>query len=164
MTTLTQERLKELFDYKNGSLIWNVRVANRVHVGDVAGGTNGQKDPYVRVRVDGKRYLLHRLIYAWHTGLFYEIIDHANGNIHDNRIENLRPATSSQNQQNSCTPKNNTSGSKNVSWNKRQSKWCVFLRIHNRKKHIGVFKDFELADLVAQEARALYFGQFARNH
>lgn len=161
---ISLERLKELFEYKDGSLVWKVRAANRVKVGDIAGGTNGKKQPYMRVMVDGHRYLVHRLIYAWHYGFMPEIVDHINGNVLDNRIENLRQATKSQNHQNSCYHKNNTSGAKNVSWNKRQNKWCVSLRVNKKKIHIGTFNDFEFADLVAHEARSLHFGQFARNN
>ena len=161
---ISLKRLQELFDYKNGFLVWKMRAANRVKVGDIAGGTNGKKQPYMRVRVDGKRYLVHRLIYAWHHGFIPELVDHINGNILDNRIENLRQATKSQNHQNSCLCKSNTSGAKNVSWDKRQNKWCVSIKVDKKKIQIGRFKDFEFADLVAHEARALYFGKFARNN
>ena len=57
-----------------------------------------------------------------------------NGNKSDNRIENLREATISQNQCNRGKTQRNTSGIKNVSWQKDSKKWKVALHINKKYK------------------------------
>ena len=150
----TQERLKELFEYTDGLLIRKTKPSIRSAVGQVVGFSD--KEGYLRVSVDKRQYLLHRLVYLLHFG-------HVNGNKADNRIENLRPATKYQNILNSQRRSDNTSGVKGVCWNARKRKW--FARIHVDKKHIslGYYDDLELADLVVQEARVIYHKEFA-NH
>jgi hypothetical protein len=39
----------------------------------------------------------------------------------------------------------------------------VRVKVNKKQKHIGVFEDIELADLVAQEARNKFHGAFARH-
>lgn len=163
MTTLTQAEAKCLFEYRDGRLFWKIRPANRIKIGDKAGGTNGKKEPYLRLRIKEKRYLVHKIIFLIHYGYMPEIVDHIDGDISNNAIENLREATKEQNRQNSRTNKNNTSGSKNVFWQKSNKHWLVRLRCNGRKIDCGTFKEFELADLVAHEARSLYHKNFARH-
>lgn len=163
MDTLTQEEAHRLFEYRDGVLYWRIRPAKCVNVGDVVGGTNGSKQPYLRTRIKRQGFLVHRIIFLMHHGYIPEVIDHIDNNIQNNKIENLRSATKSQNHQNAVSHKNNTSGCKNVFWHESSSKWQVKLRSNGKMHHVGSFKDLELADLVAHEARNLYHGNFA-NH
>src|ERR1035438_8105715 len=109
---ITTHRLRQLFDYdaETGELIRKVALSRSSKVGEVAGfvGTNG----YRYASVDGKTYPLHRLVWIWHGLNPLAEPDHKNTNPSDNRIENLRPATRSQNMQNRRVAKNNTSGVK----------------------------------------------------
>jgi len=159
---ITQERLKELFDYQDGQLIWKINRGRLAKAGQVAGFFN-EKLGYIRVGTGGKNHLLHRLIFMYHHGYLPEFIDHINGNKVDNRIENLRPATKEQNCQNRIAHKNNTSGEKNVSWHIGKQKWGVSLHINGKKRYFGDYDDLELAALVAAEARDKFYGQFARH-
>lgn len=54
-------------------------------------------DQYVHVRVAGVQYAAHRVAWVLTTGKQPNVIDHVNGLRHDNRIENLRDGTYSQN-------------------------------------------------------------------
>jgi hypothetical protein len=60
------------------------------------------KRGYGRVRVDGKYYRLHRVIWVIMTGEDpgEQLVDHINGNPRDNTWSNLRLATKQENQQN----------------------------------------------------------------
>jgi hypothetical protein len=96
-----------------------------------------------------------------HHGYLPYHVDHINGIKNDNRIENLRPASKAENSYNSKLKKNNTSGIKSVRWNKINKVWMVTLGVNGKAKYFGSFKDIELAELVAIEARNKYHGQFA---
>jgi hypothetical protein len=161
---ITQERLKELFDYQNGQLIWKVKKARCVKIGTAAGSistANGLK--YVCVEIDGSSHKLHRLNFLYHYGYLPKCVDHKDGNTLNNKIENLREATLSQNSQNGKFRTSNTSGYKNVSFEKRHNKWRVLLRVNGINKSFGYYDDLELAGLVAAEARDKFCGQFARH-
>lgn len=87
--------------------------------------------------------------------------DHINNKTDDNRIENMRLATVSENNQNARMRKDNTSGVKGVSWNKRDKVYAVAISVNGKRKIVGTFVDFELAELVANEARDKFHGKFA---
>jgi len=164
---ITQERLKELFDYReDGNLVRNVAVEGPSgQVGRVVGFK--LKDParpekiYMATKINGQHYCIHKLIWLWHYGILPEQLDHINRNSLDNRVENLRLATASENMMNRKTFKNNTSGCRGVSWHKRLQKWGVSVSVAGKQKHLGYFEDFELAELVSIQARDLYHGRFA---
>lgn len=66
-------------------------------------------------------------------------VDHIWGNRLDNRKENLRICTNSQNQYNSRIQKNNKSGYKGVSWHKKNKKWKAKIQLSGRDIHLGYF-------------------------
>jgi hypothetical protein len=161
--SLTQEEAHRLFEYKDGVLYWKVSSAQCVEIGDTVGGTNGRKNPYLRTQINKQRYLVHRIIFLMWYGYMPEIIDHIDGNISNNKIDNLRPANRCENRHNASKNKNNTSNCKNVFYHKNRNVWMVRVMANKKIIHCGTFKDFELAELVAHEARDLYHGQFARH-
>jgi hypothetical protein len=149
-----------LFTYKDGELYWQNCPKTNLN-GTKAGYLNNTG--YLRVKINQKGYLIHRLIYVSHHGYLPKMIDHINGNPLDNRIENLREATSYENQYNAKARKDNYSGIKGIGWNKTKKKWIVRIRINGVRKHLGAFEDLELAELVILEARDKYHKEFARN-
>jgi hypothetical protein len=151
---LTKEIVNNLFFYKDGVLFWK---ANNKTSGYV---TN---QGYRSIKINQKKYLAHRLVFLYHHGYFPQIIDHINNIRTDNRIENLRVATQSENCRNLKRPSHNTSGEKNVCWDKEKQKWCVRIKVGQTKKNIGRFVNFEDAKLAAVSARDKYYGKFA-NH
>ena len=154
---ITQERLKEMFTYhEDGTLSYNKN-------GKKVVCTSKSDSGYTFVSIDRKPRRLHRMIFLYHHGYLPEVIDHINGIRHDNRVENLRPANKEQNCLNRTKSKNNTSGFKNVSWSNIASKWMVQMTVNKKYTNFGYYEDIELADLVAQEARNLYHGAFARH-
>ena len=157
---ITQQRALELFDYQNGSLFWKVKPAKQIVIGSKAGCVNS--DGYSVVRVDGVLYGSHRIVFLMHNGYLPDYIDHIDGNRLNNSIDNLRAATASENSYNKPAQSNNKSGCKGVRWHKQIKHWCVEIQVNKVKHYLGIYKDLELADLVAQEARSLYHGKFAR--
>lgn len=109
---------------------------------------------------NGKRVMsrMHKEILKPEDGLF---TDHINGDGLDNRRCNLRECTHGQNQMNQKLPKNNTSGYKGVSWNKRCKKWQVRIYVEGKETHLGYFKDIVEAAKVYDKAALRHYGEFA---
>ena len=159
-STLTQEYLNYLFYYKDGNLYSKIDRYKTILKKDTLIKCYFQSG-YLRTCINYKTYRVHRLVYMMHYGYMPHQIDHINGIKDDNRIENLRAATGSQNQLNKKIQKNNTSGFKNVTF--EENKWRVRVTVNGKLKSFGSFDDLELADLVAQEVRNKYHKEFARH-
>lgn len=164
MRDLTVDLLKHLFDYdkETGNLIWKRAVAKRIKVGDIA-GHRCKVAGYITVRINKKSYYAHRLVFLMHKGYLPKTIDHINGDPADNHIENLRAASTQQNQHNRRMSKNNTSGYKGVSWNNSLKKWYAYIHLESKRIHLGTFNTAEEADAVVRKAREELHGTFA-NH
>lgn len=157
---ITQELAHELFEYREGALYWKVKPSRGVEVGDKVGyihPTGHRRFMYKR-----KGYAVHRIIWLMHYGDMPSEIDHKDTDKLNNSIENLRIANN-RNQQNVGLRLDNTTGSKNVYWNKIAKKWAVIVSAGKKRHNLGYFKDLELADLVATMAREKYHGAYA-NH
>lgn len=102
---ISPARVREVFtlDKKRGVLIWKIRLSNRAPcIGSDAGHLDNWG--YIRIGVDGRLYLAHRLIWMFITEeMPPEFLDHKNGRRTDNRFVNLRVVTKGGNQQNMRT-------------------------------------------------------------
>ena len=158
---MDQKTVRELFEYRNGVLYWRKKPANSVNITKPAGsiGSSG----YLSIGIKYKLYLTHRLIFLYHHGYIPKTLDHINNNKLDNRIENLRPATNSENIQNSKKSSINVSGYKGVSFHKNVKKWCAQIRINKKLKYLGCFSTPEEAHQAYCQAADKHFGEFA-NH
>jgi len=158
---ITQELLNELFSYDDGKLYWKVdRFTNKTKCKEAG---YRRPDGYLTIRIFGKLYRASRVIYIMHNGLFDGEIDHIDGNPKNDRIENLRVATSSQNKRNTKTRKDNSSGVKGVSWSCVFSKWNAKLNVNGRTVYSRYFHLKEDAIKAIEIARQLFHGEFAQN-
>ena len=158
---MNQETLHQLFEYREGNLYWKVARSNRIKVGAKAGHEN--KLGYIEVRIDGKLYLLHRLIYIYHNGELSYNVDHIDNNNRNNKIENLRQCTQSGNGCNKRMQKNNTSGYKGVSYCKQTNKWKCNISFNGVDFWLGRFSSREDAVEAIKKARISIHKEFA-NH
>lgn len=96
-TILSELRRRYDYDPARGCFLWKSPPRHvRKAPGEDVCGQGSQR--YASVRIVGHRFKVHRLIWLWHKGTYpVGDIDHINGNTKDNRIENLRIATSAQN-------------------------------------------------------------------
>lgn len=158
---LEKETAERFLRYEDGYLYWKVSPANRVKVGDKIMGKSSRG--YGQVRIDGLRYYLHRVIYLMHHGHMPEIIDHIDGDVTNNRIENLRAATQSQNMYNARMKSNNTSGIKGVRWDRHRNKWDA--RVIKNKQYVLCerFDDLVSAVIAVRSARLEHHQAFAHH-
>jgi len=101
---------------------------------------------------------MHREILKTPKGL---VSDHINQNKLDNRRENLRTATHSQNKTNRPMQANNKSGYKSVYWDKSRQKWFVNIRLNGKSKTLGRFENKEEEALAYNKKAKELFGEFA---
>lgn len=106
-----------------------------------------------------KAIYLHRLILGSTAG-DNKIVDHINGNIYDNRKQNLRFVTKQQNAINRKIHKNNKIGLKGVTVMRK--KYRARIRINGRTIYLGVYETPELAHAAYCEASKKYHGEFGR--
>jgi hypothetical protein len=90
------------------------------------------------------------------------VVDHKNHKPLDNRRKNLRVTTTDKNSQNKKgANKNNTSGYRNVSYDKRSESWMVQLYVKKKNMIWKGFKTAEDANKHAIKMRKKYYGEFA---
>ena len=119
-------------------------------------GTNKTKG-YRHVRINNHYYLEHRIIWLIVTGEWPGSIDHRNGISVDNRWSNLRPATYSQNAQNSRTRRALPKG---VYKNGRR--FGARIGLNGQSTHLGMFNTVAEAAAAYDAAALAAFGEFAR--
>lgn len=159
---ITQDLALEYFEYSNGALYWKKKPGRGTAVGSRA-GTVCKSNNRRSIRLFGIRDLEYRVIFLMHYGYFPEMVDHIDGDVTNNKIENLRASSRTTNQHNAKLSSRNTSGVKNVSWNSHSKRWQVIVCYNRKQKNYGEYEDLELAELVAIEARNKVHGEFARH-
>ena len=146
------ELRKRLAYRSDGVLIWK-RVKWKRRIGCVAGSI--YKTGYLYIRINNSNYLAHRVTWAIikredPLGLQ---IDHINGNKSDNRIENLRIATPSQNNY-------NLKNVKGCTFHKRQRKWVAQIKVNGKSRNLGSFDTEEQAREAYLRAKEKLHGEF----
>lgn len=148
-TTLTREFVLEMLEYipESGQLLQKKK-RPKIKVGSVAGVITPTGYRYIQLQ--DRKFAAHRLIWLIEYNKFPEKqIDHIDGNGLNNRIDNLREATTKQNSENKTAQQNNQLGVRGVCFNKRLGKFIAQIQHNGKNKHIGVFATI-------QEAREAY--------
>lgn len=150
------------YDYETGNLYWIKSPNNGVSKGSIA-GTVDSRTGVKFFRLKGNNYFAHRVVWALHYGEWPEIqIDHKDLNPGNNRIDNLRLSTQSQNMANKRKQRNNSLGIKGVHYSGRLNKYLAQIKCGDKSYHLGCFDTKEeAAEAYRLKALAL-FGDFAR--
>jgi uncharacterized membrane protein len=159
---LTQGYLKRLLHYNadTGIFTWKIRRGG-CSSNNVAGAlsTNG----YVTISIGKHRYRAHRLAWLYIYGVWTkEDIDHINHIRTDNRINNLRVVSHSDNCKNSSMRTDNTSNVVGVSYSPERKKWCAYITSNYKTTSLGRYKDFFEAVCARKSAENSY--NFHTNH
>ncbi|WP_392559334.1 DUF1133 family protein [Orbus mooreae] len=136
-TAIQHKRIKEVIKYNPDSGVFTSRYNSNYYVK----GSFDNKG-YLIIRVNGRRYLAHRLAWFYMTGKWSrKQIDHINGNSADNRFSNLREALPFQNSHNLRLSKVNTSGARCVHFAKSDQKWVASVQRYGQSFYLGRFTD-----------------------
>lgn len=96
-----------------------------------------------------------------HSVLGYSYCDHIDRNEFNNRKNNLRKATCSENAMNRSIRSNNISGITGVWWHKKNKKWCADIGKEGKRIFLGSFYNKDDAIKARLKAEKEYFGEFA---
>lgn len=161
---LTQEDVKELFEYKDGDLYWKIDIyrgnANsiQIKVGSKAGSTSSFN--YKRVQYKRKCYQISKLIFLMFYGYIPKYISYKDGNTLNTKIENLICVNKSQvhiRQKKSIT---NKTGYKGVFCERGKFK-SLFVK-NGKVLFLGYYNTPEEASKVYEETRIKYYGEFLK--
>ena len=156
-------RKRDISLFSNGKVSPNraMRTWNTKHAGKQITAKTGDGYIEVCISVGGRQaHAGHRLAWCHYYGAWPNgVIDHMNGKKSDNRIDNLRDCTPSENGRNRNPGTNNKSGRLGVYFCKLKQRWRANMKIHGKVHHLGYFRsieDAEAARAVAEEKNGFF--------
>lgn len=172
---LTASFARECFSYdpELGILTWlhrpiehfNNESRHKVFIKRFAGKLAGwvSSDGYSNVRINGKAYRYHRIVWLVHFGKWPDnYIDHINGDISDNRISNLRDVDKYENAHNMRRPSNNSTGMIGVSLAQKGGGYRAQIMAKGQRIYLGRHASLEEAAEARKAAESRY--DFHENH
>lgn len=153
-----QEELQARFIYNHGLLY--VRKSGRI------AGTK-LNTGYTHIGYKGNVFLLHRLIYIYHYGDIPEglVIDHVDGNIENNTIENLQAITQRHNSIKQKLHRNNKTGYRGCTITPSgRYKVQVATGFSDGNRYVGTYVSLNDALKAYNEAALNIFGDLAVLH
>jgi hypothetical protein len=157
--------LKELLEYnqETGKFVWKVKrnsCGGKARPGAEAGTPDCKG--YWYIGVNGRTYFAHRLAWFYVYGEWPDgEIDHINRDGMDNRIANLRIATSSVNKYNRGISEKNTTGHKGVHLNKVHGRYEAYIKRDGRKYSGGLHTTLEDAIAARKRLEATVWADYA---
>lgn len=151
ITYPSQQEVRLMFEYQKGNLINRHTRGPSAVKGSIA-GTLIKTVGYQSIVIKSKRYQTSRLIWIYHNGDIPDkmVVDHINRDTTDNRIENLRLATFTQNEYNK--PRKGCSLEK--------GKWRARIKVNGRNIHLGLFDTEDAAVKAYQDYAQSLHGEY----
>ncbi|HWY34878.1 MAG TPA: HNH endonuclease [Nitrosopumilaceae archaeon] len=149
------------YNPKTGNLIWITNYHKNL-IGKIAGAVNGN---YIQICFHNKNKQItlkaHHICWFLYYGEWPpRQIDHEDTNGLNNKIRNLRLATSKQNRTNQGSRSNNKTGIIGVCFDKNRNKYRVQIAINKKQQHLGFFTDLNQAKIVRRKAEKQYYNKF----
>jgi len=145
---LNVEVFRSIENYDNYAVSSFGRVKN-VKTDKILKAGLGKRGYFIVVLSDKEHRRKTRNIHRLVTNAFIDnpndkkCVDHKDNNRTNNRLTNLRWATTKENAMNQIISKNNTSGAKGISWHKQTKKWRARINIDGIEIYIGLFDNIE---------------------
>jgi HNH endonuclease len=165
---LSQEFLLSVFNYDSntGVLYWRKPNPYDRHnrPGDVAGGLEFLG--YLTVFINGKVYKLSRVAWVMSRGPIphgYEV-DHRNRIKTDNRLDNLRLSTRSQNMMNTDKYNHGNNLYRGVTFHKKSGKHRARITKDGKRYSLGLFITAEAAREARIKKEVEMYGEFSSNY
>lgn len=157
-TSITEIQANFTYDPGEGVVRW--RGGRRGVVSGEKAGTI-DKDGYLKVTLNKRRYVVHRIAFALAHGRWpIGDIDHVNRARTDNRVANLRETPRVGNTWNTGFRSNNKSGVKGVHKHSQNDAWIAQIRRHGKVHHLGSFRTVAEASAAYEKAAKEMSGEF----
>lgn len=133
MKTCDIDILHKYFEYRDGQLFWKIR-RSQMMPGMRAGTPikpNGKV--YWQIYVNGAPFREHRIIFAMFHGYWPKYIDHIDGDSLNNRIDNLRECTVTENNQNRFDVRG-------VCYLKHCKRYHAYINVDKKRINLGYYK------------------------
>lgn len=155
--TITTDRLRELVDYDQETGLFSWRFGRVGAKKGVICGSPHPKNRYIGICLDYKRYLAHRLAWMYVYGAWPSAsLDHIDGNRANNRIDNLRLADHSINNENRHSARSDsTTGLVGVEVSR--DRFIARIQVKGKRIGLGTFD-------TAEDAHAAYIEAKKRLH
>jgi HNH endonuclease len=148
----TADKLREAVDYdpETGLFYWKSGKPVTLH---------SQTRGYKQIKIFDQLRMAHRLAWLWVHGKWPDgVIDHINGVTSDNRLENLRDVTQSENLRNRTkVNKNSQSGYPGVYPSSPRGKWRAVVVVDGKHTYHGTYEDPELAYKIARAIKRMHY-------
>jgi hypothetical protein len=110
----------------------------------------------------GVKYYAHRVIFAMQNGYWPDTeIDHIDRNRSNNKLENMRQATTSGNSANRVSKPGSSSKFLGVCWNKRRQRWAAQISKNGKTVLLGHFASEREAAQAYDRASLIKHGRYA---
>lgn len=162
---LTKDELMKLLRYeaKTGHLYWISKGTAKTRVIGTRVGSLCKTSGYRLVGINKHVYREHHLVWLLFNDKFPDgVIDHINHDKADNRIENLRDISQSENTRNQSARRNTSSGEQGIWYCKTRQRWIAEIKLNGKKVFQSKFPDATSA-MIAREAKLKELG-FHDNH
>jgi hypothetical protein len=157
---MNRKILKQFFEYHQDGCLVRTKDLGRGKIGQKVFGTKNSEG-YMLVTFQRKSYRIHRLIFLLVRGTQPNAIDHIDRDKTNNRIENLRAVTVSENHCNKIEQRNNRSGVKGLSWDRAKNYWKGSIQINGKRISVGHSKDRAKVERLLKQKREELHGKYA---
>ena len=163
-TVLTAEHLRRVLLYDPYTGLWKWCQGGKGKPKELVWfpGTVTGPRKYLSIAIDRLAYYVHRLVFLYMTGAWPKHeVDHIDGDQTNNRWDNLREATRSQNKYNTGIRSHNTTGFRGV-YRHEDGKFVARIKIGDKRVNLGSFDTPQQASEAYEEAAKESFGLFYR--